>query len=540
MTILGTPQSTLTRDQVGQRREMVATIRAKEQGRGFTGIGVPYGEEIELWGMRERFEPGSVELDSEGVPSLVLWQHNMDEPIGRIVSGTDTDAGFEIDANLSQTARGKEAATLLDDGVITRLSIGFIPVEWRIEVNEGEDTETIVHTKVRALEFSLVSFPAYASAAVSSVRHQSEESRKEPTVDTLTMTRADIESALQPYGDDIDDLKRSLASIGAQLGDAAPSEPYFRSMGDYLKKIAAGDERALDFHARATTGDVGLESETKLGTFIKLVQERRHLIELFDTGTLPAKGMSVSYAELVEDTTKAGEQANELDDLEGPGHVRFDTKDAKVRTFGGWTELSRQVIERVDVPYLDTVLTAMGLKYAGATNAALRAEIRSVIDSQVTAGNTISLPGTANVFDYRDAIIDAKEMFDDRSFVIDGLLVSKADFKRLQRLTYSEVPALKVNDKDEFSGTLNLPSADGDLASMPVHTIFGGYNGPMAFYDHTAVKSLESPNAPTQLQDDNIINLSRQFSLYGYMAFLKPFPSAIVPLTTAGTGGVEG
>ena len=91
----------------------------------FTGVGVPYGETIDLFGMRERFEPGSVELDGDGVPSLVLWRH--DEPIGRITAGRDTDAGFEIDGQLSDTPRGREAATLLRDGVITRLSIGFRP-----------------------------------------------------------------------------------------------------------------------------------------------------------------------------------------------------------------------------------------------------------------------------------------------------------------------------------------------------------------------------------------------------------------------------
>lgn len=531
---LATPQRTITRDQIGTRREMFTEIRAKDQGRGFTGIGVPYGETIDLWGMRERFEPGSVELDRDGVPSLILWQHDQNEPIGRITAGTDTEAGFEIEAALSSTARGTEAATLLEDGVITRLSIGFMPEEYRIESDEETGTETIVHTKVRAMEFSLVSFPAYSSAAVSTVRNSNENSRKETTMETVT--RADIDSALTPFNDDLEDLKRSIAALGEQVGDQAPAAPYFRDMGDYLKKIAAGDERALDFHSRATTGDVGIESETKLGTFIKFVQERRSLINLFDTGSLPAKGMSVSYAEMIEDTTTAGEQLEEMDDLDGPGQVKFDTKSAKVRTFGGWTELSRQVIERVDLPYLNTVLTALGLKYARATNAALRTEIRGVIDSQVAAENTIELPASATVFDYRDAIVDAKEIYDDRGFLIDGLLMGKADFKRLQRLTYSEVPALKVNPKDEFSGTLSLPNADGDLASMPVHTLFGGYDGPMAFYDHTAVKSLESPNAPIQLQDDNIINLSRAFSLYGYMAFIAPFPTAIVPLTTATAG----
>lgn len=531
---LATPQRTITRDQIGTRREMFTEIRAKDQGRGFTGIGVPYGETIDLWGMRERFEPGSVELDRDGVPSLILWQHDQNEPIGRITAGTDTEAGFEIEAALSSTARGTEAATLLEDGVITRLSIGFMPEEYRIESDEETGTETIVHTKVRAMEFSLVSFPAYSSAAVSTVRNSNENSRKETTMNTVT--RADIDSALTPFNDDLEDLKRSIAALGDQVGEAGPAEPYFRSMGDYLKKVCAGDERALEFHKRATTGDVGIKSETNLGTFIKFVQDRRDLINLFDTETLPAKGMSVSYAEMIEDTTQAGEQLEEMDDLAGPGQVKFATRDAKVRTFGGWTELSRQVIERVDIPYLDTVLKALGLKYAKSTNGALRAAINTVIGEQVTAGNTIELPASASVFDYRDAIIDAKEIYDDRGFLIDGLLVSKDDFKRIQRLTYSEVPALKVNPQDEFSGTLSLPNADGNLASMPVKTLFGGYSGPMAFYDRTAVKSLESPNAPTQLQDDNIINLSSAFSLYGFMAFLKPFPTAIVPLTTATAG----
>ena len=57
--------------------------------------------------------------------------------------------------------------------------------------------------------------------------------------------------------------------------------------------------------------------------------------------------------------------------------------------------------------------------------------------------------------------------------------------------------------------------------------------GTAAFYDSSALKTLENPNAPTQLQDDNIVNLTKQFSLYGYLAVIVPFPTAIVPVTTA-------
>lgn len=520
-----TTQAPITRDTIGHARELVTEVEPKEAGRGFTGIGVPYGETIDLWGMKERFEPGSVELDMQGVPSLVLWQHDTKAPIGRITDGKDTDQGFEITATLSQTDRGQEAAMLLDEGIITRLSIGFEPLEWRIEHNATTDEETIVHTKVRALEFSLVSFPAYPSAEITTVRN-----RKEPTMTTT------IENELASLATELTDMKRELASISTTT-QAAPAAPYFRSMGDYLTKVASGDERAIEFHERATTEDTGLKNETHLGNFVKWVQARRTLINLFDTGTLPAKGMTVTYTQLKADNTKAGEQTKENTNLAGPGEIVFQDQSANVRTFGGYAQISRQVIDRVEVPYLDSVMTALGIKYAHATNDALRKEITAIITEQAEGENSIKLPANARVFDYRDAIVDAKAIFDENGFTIDGLLVSKDDFKALQRLTYAELPALKVHPQDEFSGTLNLPTAEGSLANIPVHTVFGGYTGPAAFYDSSAVKSLESPNAPVRLQDDNIINLSRAFSLYGYLAFIAPFPQAIVPLTiTSGKG----
>ncbi|UEB89932.1 hypothetical protein, partial [Dermabacter jinjuensis] len=73
--------------------------------------------------------------------------------------------------------------------------------------------------------------------------------------------------------------------------------------------------------------------------------------------------------------------------------------------------------------------------------------------------------------------------------------------------------------------------ADGDLATVPVHCLFGEVPEKTAtFYDSAAIKTLENSNSPTQLQDDNIVNLSKQFSLYGYMAVIDPFPQAILPI----------
>ncbi|WP_157975811.1 HK97 family phage prohead protease [Brachybacterium sp. YJGR34] len=523
---------TITRDTIASHRQLDVQIRAKDDnGRTFTGIGVPYGETIDLWGIRERFEPGSVERDPDGVPSLVLWRH--DEPIGKITAGRDTAAGYEIDGQLSDTERGREAATLLRDGVITRLSIGFRPEQYRIEVNEDDGTETVVHERVRASEFSLVPFPAYSTATVTKVRHRTAPTdpttEGDPAMSDTTLTRADLE----PIETGLQDLERQIAGIDLSR-DSGPAVPHFRSMGEYLKAIARGDEYAHDFH-RATAGqtsDDTIKNETYIGEFVKFVQDRRRLINTFDKGALPADGMRVEYAQLASNTMTAGEQLAEGDDLAGPGKVILEAMSEPIRTFGGWTELTRQVVERSSIAYLDTALRALALEYIKSTNAAFRARILEVITAQ--AGSAIELPTTPGVYDWRDAIIDAADQYESNGFALEGLLVSKDKFKELQRLEYTNVPALKVNATDEFSGTLTLPRGDGNLASVPVQTMFGEVPaGTASFYDSSALQTRENPNAPTQLQDENIINLTKQYSLYGYMAVTVPFPGAIVPVTTA-------
>lgn len=497
---------------------------ADDSGRKFTGIGVPYGQVIDLWGIRETFAPGSVELDPDS-PCLIRWEHQ--ETIGKIDSARHTDAGFEITGRISDTPRGREASTLLKDGVITQMSIGFAPQEYDT-TRDDDGTELVTHTRALAREFSLVSFPAYSDAKISNVRNQTSQ-KEENEMDTETTET--IEIALNPLRDAITDMKRSLAKVEANPSMTGPTAPQFRSIGEFVKAVARGDDHAMELHRSVTTDATGLDVETHIGSFVKLVQDRRRLVNLFSRGTLPREGMTVDYAQLKSNTLKAGEQTAELTDLAGPGAVEMVTKSAPVRTFGGYTRLSRQVIERLNTAYLNTTLKALGIEYARATNNAMRQEIEAAIQTQTEAGATLTLnTQSATAFDWRDLIVDAAEIFDERGFTIDGLLVSKEDFKALQRLEYASVPALKVNPTDEFSGTLSLPRATGELASVPVHCVFGEYTGSPAFFDSEALESLESPGAPVQLQDENVINLGKDFSLYGYMSFIAPFPTAIVPV----------
>lgn len=99
------------------------------------------------------------------VPRL-LWQHDIHEPIGRVVTLAEDDRGLRGEFKISRTARGHDAYQLLKDGAIDSMSIGYIP-----EDQEFDDQYNVRKLKsVDLLEISLVSIPMNAEAIVTAVK----------------------------------------------------------------------------------------------------------------------------------------------------------------------------------------------------------------------------------------------------------------------------------------------------------------------------------------------------------------------------------
>ena len=96
----------------------------------------------------------------------ILWQHKWDEPIGKIIEAKEDNIGLWIKAELSDTEKGREAYTLLKDGVIDELSIGYSIIEDEYDRDKG-----IRYLKALELfEVSCVSFAANSQAIVTSVK----------------------------------------------------------------------------------------------------------------------------------------------------------------------------------------------------------------------------------------------------------------------------------------------------------------------------------------------------------------------------------
>lgn len=95
----------------------------------------------------------------------VLWQHDMDKPIGKPVLLEEREGGLYIEAQLSMTTLGKDAAILLQDGVIDSMSIGYT-----VRDKDYDQDGIRIIKDLDLFEVSLVSFPMNEKAVITSVK----------------------------------------------------------------------------------------------------------------------------------------------------------------------------------------------------------------------------------------------------------------------------------------------------------------------------------------------------------------------------------
>lgn len=97
----------------------------------------------------------------------LLWQHDQREPIGYFTKIFEDRHGLYVEGVLLLgVARAKEAYTLLKQGVLSGLSIGYSPLRYSTDAKSGVRQ---LH-KVALWEISLVTFPANEASRVSVVK----------------------------------------------------------------------------------------------------------------------------------------------------------------------------------------------------------------------------------------------------------------------------------------------------------------------------------------------------------------------------------
>lgn len=506
------------------RAGLVRAVERDDETRTIRGIGVPWDEPVEIndWmgSYTERFARDSVEAGK------VMFFYRHEEPIGPVTSFENTDEGWRFSARFSDTTAGNDAYQLARDGVIDTFSVRFEPLEHTVD----DETGDIVRTKVRVTEVSLEPFPAYSTARMESIRNKTERPTM-TTTETTAPPAVDTEARSQ-----LDDLERKFIAFMDQSNRAPETRKEARNAAAMLRAIASGDEAAIkryndmQDHARAYAGGTSADAPVKdawIGDLTRIFDNTSGtLSEFFGSKPLPSTGMNIEYAELEEITIDVEEQVNEGDDLP-VGNVKLRTKTAPVRTYGGAALLSRQQIERSSLPVLQRHLDALAMAAGKTKKLNVINGFKDLLADR--AGDAIPL--AADTWQaWTDLVIDGGEHFDELGYAMEALIVSTDVFKQIKNAVAADGrPLLTLSNTGANTvGSLNVAGLSGNLVGLQVVGVPALDEGTAALANSDAITAYDSPL--TQLQDENIINLSKAFSVYRYGAVAAEVPAAVLPI----------
>lgn len=493
-------------------------VRADLQERTITGLAVPYGQDANIGGAyMERFVPGAI---SDVTDVKLFYGH--EEPIGKVLTGRDTEHGFEITAKVSDTARGNEVMTLMRDGVLNKFSVGFVPLE------SERDGQTVTRTKVSLKEVSVVPFPAFAGANITEVREDGgiPAETSEPQPEQEESVSENIELDVRAVQDEVAELRR-VVEAGQTVATPAPMGSEFRSQGEFAKALVAGETKAMEFARTASTSADAAVVAPWFGYINTLIANNRPTVSAFNRSALPATGLTVEYAKIDSNTLAVGAQSAENAALSF-GNLTFETVSATVKTYGGYTTFSRQYVERSQVNTLDQVFQGLALAYAGATNSALVTAIGAldftgkIFDADGGTASSLA-EGIAN---------GAAYIFEQTGLRPEFILTGVDGYVKIAKVAASDGRPVLLADGNGVNniGTMSIPGLSGSVFGLPIIVDPAIGTGVVYMANSAAVMTMESAGAPVRLTDGDVTTLTDSVSVYGYMAIATPRVGAIVKL----------
>ena len=493
-------------------------VRADLEERTITGIAVPYGQDANIGGQyTERFVPGAI---SDVVDVKLFYGH--EEPIGKVLTGRDTDEGYEVTARVSDTPRGNEVLTLMRDGVLNKFSVGFVPLE------SERDGSTVTRTKVSLKEVSVVPFPAFAGANITEVREDggTPAETSEPQPEQENPMSENIELDVRAVQDEVAEIRR-LVEAGQTVATPAPLGGEFRSQGEFAKALVAGDTKAQEFARTASTSADAAVVAPWFGYINTLIANNRPTVSAFSRAALPATGLTVEYSKIDANTLDVDVQDPENEAL-AFGNLTFETVSTPVKTYGGYTSFSRQYVERSQVNTLDQVFQGLALAYAGATNSALVTAIGAldytgkIFDADGGTASSLA-EGIAN---------GAAYIFTNTGLRPEFILTGTDGYVKLAKVAAGDGRPVLLSDGNGFNniGTANIPGLSGSVFGLPIIVDPAIGSGIVYMANSAAVITMESAGAPVRLTDGDITTLTDSVSVYGYMAIATPRVGAIVKL----------
>ncbi|CAB4217303.1 Prohead protease, partial [uncultured Caudovirales phage] len=478
------------------------------------GRAVPYGIETDIGGLRESFAQNAFALD-DVVGKPLAYRHG--EPIGVITGATNEADGLYIDFQIANTALGRDAATLIRTGSSKGLSVGFNPIH--SAYNRAKTS--VVHTAAALAEVSLTHQPAYSLAGVSSIR---EERMSVETIEEATpVVTVDTEAR-----EAIAQVRRELATV---VHVAEPVHPLaqYRSFSDYRMAVWNGKEEQRALFDQVTGDNPGLFPPVWMNEIRGIIDLGRRAITALSGPMSPGdSGMTVNWPYYTGDLLDIIEaQANEKDEVNSV-QISFLKGTADLATYAAGSDISFQLLQRSSPAYLDGHNRVMLASYAQVTDRKFTFDLwndGSGVEDYVFSSDT---DGAA----FREAVFSSSVSVEDATgSPASVVLVSSAVFRAIGGWSTFYPSVYSVQN---VSGVADASTLRVNVSGLPV--IRAPWLDTNAAYNAIVTNSLAArwlESGPTLVAADNVAQLGRDVSLYGYGATASFIPAGVVRVYNA-------
>ena len=338
-----------------------ASADETQPSRTITGLAVPWDVVANLSGDvgPVKFLKGSISVDGP-MPKLLEF-HDDTRVIGRVTERVASDEGLMFSATLSKTRAADDAMALLADGSISAVSIGAVPLKFK-RVNGVMEV-----SEARMIELSLVSFPAYADAEIQSVYASAEDEEEIPEEET------------PPQPSEEDDIMSEPTTVEAAIATqpiyaTIKKEVKIPTAGEYLQAAIAGGDKWKAFHEvlQASAPDVSLADgpgvlpEIIVGNVYNSFIGMRPVVDAVGVRSLPAQGQSFIRPRVTTHNS-VGLQSPDNTTLTASTFV-ISPETVTKGTYGGYVNISEQIISWSDPSMLSALLDDMGRIYMNETD----------------------------------------------------------------------------------------------------------------------------------------------------------------------------
>lgn len=483
--------------------------------RTFIGLAAPYGvPAVTMDGTKVEFAEGS--LPSDGPAPKLLEYHDTNRPVGIVLERVSIPGvGMSFAAKISDTTAGRDALTLVKDGVLDSVSVGVEPIEFSWQ------GDTMVVTKAAWNELSLVTAGAFAAAKIETVYAAAQTDEPAP---------ADAEGKPTPTQEENPEMETPEV-----IEASAPTEPTnplvfaqprrvvpLPTAAEYISAaVAGGDQwRAMSETIRAAAPDIvttdtpGILPTPILAPVYNNFIGRRPVVDAVGVRAMPGGGKVFIRPEVTTHTT-IGASIGEQSPSQGT-MVVFNNQVTK-QIFGGYVNISEADMDWSDPNIMSVVLDDMARIYAYETDNYAADQLRAGVSTTVNmAAADTDDPSVwaATIASAASTILSASN-----GNLPTHLFVAPGIWQDLIALSDSSKRPLfpQIGPMNAF-GTLSPGQPNGNAFGLQVVVDRGFASATCIIGDATGFELFEQQKGSISI--DSVSTLSRTVAFRGYFAAL--------------------